>query len=144
MRGVFRFLCPILDPLCPTRVHIYRFNQVYHLLYSGTPVNWTMVLYWALYKCGLQVGCAPASYMSPFLFHYYNHYNALTPSERLLYRQALSKVQEKLAQGQTLNPSAPELDHITQSEIPLELVNRGYTIGTQGQARTRNAGEGSS
>jgi hypothetical protein len=107
-------------------------------------VNWTMVLYWALYKCGLQVGCAPASYMSPFLFHYYNHYNALTPSERLLYRQALSKVQEKLAQGQTLNPSAPELDHITQSEIPLELVNRGYTIGTQGQARTRNAGEGSS
>jgi hypothetical protein len=32
MRDVFRFLCPILDPLCPTRVHIYRFNQVYHLL----------------------------------------------------------------------------------------------------------------
>jgi hypothetical protein len=144
MRDIFWFLCPILDPLPPTWVHIYWFNQVYLLLYIGALVNWTKILYRVLYKCGLQIGCAPASYMSPFLFHYYNHCNALTQSERQLYRQALSNGQEKLARGQTLNPSAPELDHVTQSEIPLKLVDRGYTVGTQWQAWTRNAREGSS
>jgi hypothetical protein len=144
MRDIFRFLCPILHPLCLTWVHIYRFNQMYLLLYKGALVNWTKILYRALYKCSLQIGCAPASYMSLFLFHYYNRYNALTQSERQLYRQALSNIQEKLAQGQTLNPNTPELDHVTQSEIPLEPVNRGFTIGTQRQAQTSNAGEGSS
>jgi hypothetical protein len=144
MWDIFRFLCPILDPNRPTRVHIYQFNQVYLSLYKGVPVNWTKILYRALYKCGLQVGRTPASYMSPFLFLYYNRYNPLTQSERQVYTQALSNVQEKLAQGQTLNPNAPELDHVNQSEIPLEPVNRSFTIRTQRQARIQNTGEGSS
>jgi hypothetical protein len=103
MRDIFLFPCLILDPLHPTWIHIYWFNQVYLLLYKSIPVNWTKILYRVLYKCGLQVGHAPASYMFPFLFHYYNCYNAVTESERQVYRQALSNVQEKLAQGQTLN-----------------------------------------
>jgi hypothetical protein len=57
--------------------------------------------------------------MSPFLFHYYDCYNALTQSDRQVYRLALSNVQEKLAQGKTLDPNALELDHVNQSEIPL-------------------------
>jgi hypothetical protein len=44
-RDFFQFLCPILDPNCPTRVHIYPFNQVYLLLYKNTQVNWTKILY---------------------------------------------------------------------------------------------------
>jgi hypothetical protein len=75
--------------------------------------------------------------MSPFLFHYYDCYNALTQSERHVYRLALSNVQEKLAQGKNLDPNAPELDHINQSEIQLQPVDRGYTIGRQWQAQTR-------
>jgi hypothetical protein len=61
LRDIFQFLCPILDPNRPTRVHIYRFNQVYLLLYKNTPVNWTKILYRSLYKCALQVRHAPAS-----------------------------------------------------------------------------------
>jgi hypothetical protein len=82
--------------------------------------------------------------MSPFLFHYYDGYNALTQSERQVYRLDLLNVQGKLAQGKTLDPNAPELDHINQSEIPFQPVDQGYTIGTQRQARTGYAREGSS
>jgi hypothetical protein len=144
LQDIFGFVCPFLDPNRPTRVHIYWFNQVYLLLYKNTPVNWTKILYRSLCKCGLQVGYRPDSYMSPFLFHYYDCCNALTQSERQVYRLALLNVRKKLAQGKTLDPNAPELDHVNQSEIPLQPVDRGYTIRTQRQARTQYAGEGSS
>jgi hypothetical protein len=73
--------------------------------------------------------------------------NALTKQEKKVYRLALANVQEQLAQGMTLDPNAHELNHVNQSEIPLQPVNWGYTIGTGGpqlQARTRYAREGSS
>jgi hypothetical protein len=39
LQDIFQFPCPFLDPNHPNRVHIYRFNQVYYLLYKNTPVN---------------------------------------------------------------------------------------------------------
>jgi hypothetical protein len=36
---IFGYVCPILDPTQPSKVHIYRFNQVYLLLYTATKVN---------------------------------------------------------------------------------------------------------
>lgn len=34
LEDIFWYLCPFLDPLLPNKVHIYRFNQVYLLLYK--------------------------------------------------------------------------------------------------------------
>jgi hypothetical protein len=70
MQDIFWYLCHILDPLRPNKVHIHRFNQEYLLLWRDTKVNWTRILYQALYKCGQQLGGTAPSYMSPFLFHY--------------------------------------------------------------------------
>jgi hypothetical protein len=64
-----------------------------------------------------------------------------------VYTLALVNVQEQWAQGKTLDPNAPELDHVNQSELLLQPVKRGYTIGTGGpqrQAWTTYGGEGSS
>jgi hypothetical protein len=121
-----------LDPLRPTTVHIYRFNQVYLLLWKHTKVKWTRNLYRSMYKSTLQVGISSTSCLSPFLFHFYDHCNALTRQEKEKYRLALANMQEQLAQGKTLDPNAPELNHVNQSELPLQPVERGYTIGTAG------------
>jgi hypothetical protein len=140
-----------LEPIHPNKVHIYWFNQVYLLLWKHTKVNWKNNLYRSLYKSALQVGFSSTLYMSPFLFHFYDCYNALTKQEKEVKeeqeKEALANVQEQLAQGKTLDPNTPELDHVNQCEIPLQPVERGYTIGTGGpqqQARTGYTGEGSS
>jgi hypothetical protein len=86
-------------------------------------------------------------YLSMFLFHFYDHYNALTQGEKAQYTQAQAEVQELLAQGTILNPEAPELDILNQAELPLpQPVQRGYTIGAQLQwyTQTRHTREGSS
>jgi hypothetical protein len=148
MRDIFRFLCPILDPLRPNRVHIYRFNQVYLSLWKKVKVNWTRNLYWSMYNGAHQVGVSPQSYLSPCLFHFYNQNNALTWNEKADYMAAMANVQEQLAQGKTLDPAAPELDHLNQTELPLQLVDRGYMIGTRGPSAQRMkyqpSGEGTS
>jgi hypothetical protein len=48
---IFGFICPILDPTRPAKVHIYRFNQVYLLLHLGTKVNWARLMYRTVHKC---------------------------------------------------------------------------------------------
>jgi hypothetical protein len=94
MQDIFRFLCPILDPLQPDKVHIYRFNQVYLLLWKKVKVNWTQNLYRSIYKSAQQVGISPQSYLSPFLFHFYDQNNALTRNEKVHYMAAMANVQE--------------------------------------------------
>jgi hypothetical protein len=107
MKDIFRFLCPILDPTRPSRVHIFRFNQVYLLLRKQVKVNRTKNLYRALYKIAMQVGLTSTLYLSPFLFHFYNQYNTLTRVEKAQYIQAQAAVQELLAQATILIPVAP-------------------------------------
>jgi hypothetical protein len=96
---------------------------VYLSLWKKTKVNWTKILYRALYKCGQQLGGTLPSYMSSFLFHYYDHYNALTQQEKQVYRLALTNVQEQLAQSTPLHPNTPEAGPINQSRTPLQLVD---------------------
>jgi hypothetical protein len=61
---------------------------------------------------------------------------------------AMANVQEQLAQGKTLDPAAPELDHLNQTELPLQPVDQGYTVGTCGPSAQRMkyqpSGEGTS
>jgi hypothetical protein len=94
MRDIFWFLCPILEPLWPDKVHIYRFNQVYLLLWKKVKVNRTQNLYWSMYKSAQQVGVSPQSYLSPFLFHFYDQNNTLTRNEKADYMAAMANVQE--------------------------------------------------
>jgi hypothetical protein len=92
-------------------------------LWKKIKVNWTQNLYWSMYKSAQQVGISPQSYLSPFLFHFYDQNNALTRNEKTLYMAAMANVQEQLAQGKTLDPAALELDHLNQTELPLQLVD---------------------
>jgi hypothetical protein len=120
---------------------------VYLLLWKHTKVNWTNNLYRTMYKSALQVGILSTSYLSPFLFHFYDHCNALTRREKEEYTLAVANVQEQLAQGKTLDPNTPKLDHINQLELPLQPVEQGYMIGTvvpQHQVRGWPSGEGTS
>jgi hypothetical protein len=55
-------------------------------------VNWTKNLYRSLYRSALQVGVSSTSYMSPFLFHFFDRYDALTRQEKEVYRLALANV----------------------------------------------------
>jgi hypothetical protein len=112
LRDIFRFLCSILDPVWPNKVHIYRFNQVYLSLWKHTKVNWTKNLYRSMYKSAQQVGILSTSYLSPFLFHFYDYCNALTRREKEKYTLAVANIQEQLAQGKTLDPNAPGLNHV--------------------------------
>jgi hypothetical protein len=125
-----------------TSTHVWL-NQVSLLLWKDVRVNWTRNLYRFLYKSAMQVGLLSTLYLAPFLFNYYNHYNTLTRLEKDQYTQALAEVQELLAQGKTLDPKAPELDLVNQSELPLQPVQRGYTIGVPPQryAQMRHIGE---
>jgi hypothetical protein len=110
-------------------------------------VNWTRILYQALYKCGLNLGGTAPSSMSPFFFHYYDHFNALTDQEKQVYRLAFASVREQLVQSTPLCPNTPETVPIDQSGTPLQPVNPNRPVGANGpqrQARTRDAGEGSS
>jgi hypothetical protein len=122
-----------LDPARPNQVQIFWFNQVYLLLWKDVRVNLTRNLYRSLYKSAMQVRILSTLYLPPFLFHYNNHYSALTKLEKDQYTQALTAVQELLAQGKTLDPKALELDLVNQSELPLQPVQRGYTIGAPQQ-----------
>jgi hypothetical protein len=56
----------------------------------------------------------------------------LTRNEKADYMAAMANVQEQLAQGKTLDPAAPELNHLNQMELPLQPVDRGFTISTRG------------
>jgi hypothetical protein len=78
LTNIFQFLCPILDPSRPAKVHIFQFDQVYLSWSRKVKVNWTKNLYWSLYKIALTTGNLPALFLSPFLFHFYDHYDALT------------------------------------------------------------------
>jgi hypothetical protein len=121
---------------------------VYLSLWKKVKVNWTRNLYRSMYKSAQQVGISPQSYLSPFLFHFYDQNNALTWNEKAHYMAAMANVQEQLAQGKTLDLAAPELDHLNQTELPLQPVDQGYTVGTCGplaqQMKYQPSGEGTS
>jgi hypothetical protein len=80
------------------------------LLRKGVKVNWRKNLYRALHKIALQTGLSATLYLPPFLFHFYNHYNALTKVGKTHYTQAQARMQELLAQGTHLDLAALELE----------------------------------
>ncbi len=125
IRDILWFICPILDPLRPGQVHVFRFNQVYLALRRNVKVNWTRNIFRSLTTCAQQVGVSTNSYLSPFLFHFYDHKSALTKGEKHYYVEALQRVQEQLAQGRTLDEAAPELDSLNQMGQQLQPVERG-------------------
>jgi hypothetical protein len=49
---------------------------------------------------------------------------------------AVANVQEQLAQGKTLDPNAPKLDHVNQLELLLQPVEQGYTNLYRGATTT--------
>ena len=93
--------------------------------------------------CAQQVGVSTNSYLSPFLFHFYDHKSALTKGEKHYYVEALQRVQEQLAQGRTLDEAAPELDSLNQMGQQLQPVERGYSLSTAGPMRVSPVGENS-
>jgi hypothetical protein len=131
----YQIIWPILDPVCPGLVHVFRFNQVYLALRRHVRVNWTRNIFRSLNICAQQVGVSPNSYLSPFLFHFYDHKSVLTKGEKHYYVEALERVQEQLAQGRTLDETAPELDSLNQMGQQLQPVERGYSLGTAGPVR---------
>ncbi len=70
IRDILRFICPILDPIRPGQVHVFRFNQVYLALRRNVKVNWTRNIFRSMTTCAQQVGVSTNSYLSPFLFHF--------------------------------------------------------------------------
>jgi hypothetical protein len=84
--------------------------------------------------------------MSPFLYHYYDYFNALSNLERQLYRSALAEVQAQLVQVTPLHPNSPRMVPANQLGALLEPVNPNHPGGSNGlqrQARTRDTGDGS-
>lgn len=110
-------------------------------------MNWTRLLYQTLYKCGKNLGKVNRpSYMSPFLYHYYDYFNVLTNSEMQLYRAASTQVQAQLVQVTPLRPNSPRMVSTNQFGAPLQLANPSHPSGSnklQRQAWTRDTGEGS-
>jgi hypothetical protein len=147
LRDIFGYICPILDPTQPAKVHIYRFNQVYLLLHTPTKVNWARLLYRTVHKCSEALGKVnKPSYMSAFLYHYYNYCRALTEPEQQKYNTALARVQEQLVQVAPLHPDSPEVLPSRPGGVPLQPAQpnpSGGPNGTLRQARTRDAGDGS-
>jgi hypothetical protein len=144
LRDIFGFICPILDPSRPTKVHIYRFNQVYLSLYQRTKVNWARLLYRTLHKCSEALGRPnKPSYITPFLFHYYNFCGVLTETEQRRYDTARAQIQDQLVQVGPLRPDSPEVPPSIPDGAPPRPNSLGGPTGTPRQARTRDAGDGS-
>lgn len=77
----FEFLNPILHPERPGRIPLSVAITVVALFEGRVKIDWALILHDTIHK---QVGhlepIPPWSYVSPFLFHLYQHVGCLSPS----------------------------------------------------------------
>jgi hypothetical protein len=94
-RRVLEFLLPILNPDKPKRISLTMVNTLFGAMSGIRPVNWGILIHEVVARALPHIG-RKSSFLSPFIFHLYQHYELLLPDEEDLLTIATDEVAYKL------------------------------------------------
>ena len=105
---MLEFLLPILNPEKPKRISLTMANTLFGAMSGSRPVNWGLLIHEIVAEALPNIGKKP-SFLFPFIFHLYHHYDLLVPDEEDELTIAADEVTYKLQPeaGETETSSNP-------------------------------------
>ena len=94
-RRMLEFLMPIINPEKPKRISLTMANTLFDAFSGVRPVNWGLMFHEVVGRAIPNIRWKP-SYLSPFLFHLYKHYDCITAEEEDLLTIAAEEVTYKV------------------------------------------------
>ena len=108
---VLEFLLPILNLEKPKWISLTMTNTLFGAMSGSRPVNWGLLIHEIVTKVLPNIGKKP-SFLSPFIFHLYQHYELLVPDKEDILTIAADEVSYKL------HPEAGEMETSSDPIVP--------------------------